>query len=303
MPRANGSEAGPVGQRKLVCNSSVQWADDATRPSRLVVVTGTASLAHQARVVRVLAFMAFKLKYADSALGYFWSLARPLALFGILYVVFGRALGLGTTEHYPVFLLLGVVLYTFFADATTSTMMSIVQHNSLLRKVAFERLIIPVSSSVTALINFGLNLLAVVFFVAWEGIVPRLDWLLLIPLFLELYVLALGVSLILATLFARFRDVGDIWEVAMRVFFYAFAIIFPLQLLPLWAQRAIVLNPFAQVMQDVRAVVLGGTDTVTVTDILGGAVGLLAPVAITIVLFVGGVVFFKREEHWFAEQV
>jgi ABC-2 type transport system permease protein len=112
----------------------------------------------------------------------------------------------------------------------------------------------------------------------------------------------LGVSLILATLFARFRDVGDIWEVAIRVFFYAFAIIFPLQLLPLWAQRAAVVNPFAQVMQDARAIVLGGAQTVTATDVLGGTVGLLAPVAITIVLFVGGVVFFKREEHWFAEQ-
>jgi ABC-2 type transport system permease protein len=285
----------------LVRNRSVQCADDVSRASPLVVMTG--SVAHQARVVRVLALTAFKLKYTDSALGYFWSLARPLALFGVLYVVFGRALGLGTTEHYPVFLLLGVVLYTFFSDATMTTMISIVEHNSLLRKVAFERLIIPVSSSVTALINFGLNLLAIVAFAAWEGIVPGLDWLLLIPLFLELYVFVLGVSLILATLFARLRDVGDIWEVALRVFFYAFAIIFPLQLLPLWAQRVIVLNPFAQVMQDVRAIVLGGTQTVTVTDVLGGALGLLAPLAIAILLFVGGIVFFKREEHWFAEQV
>lgn len=253
--------------------------------------------------MKVLALTAFKLKYADSALGYFWSLARPLALFGILYVVFGRALGLGTDEHYPLFLLLGVVLYTFFADATTRTMTSIVDHNSLLRKVAFERLIIPVSSSVTALINFGLNLLAIVIFVAWDGIVPGFDWLLLIPLFLELYVFVLGASLILATLFARLRDVGAIWEVLIRVFFYAFAIIFPLQLLPLWAQRAVIVNPFAQVMQDVRAIVLGSEETVTVTDVLGGALGMLAPLAITIALFVGGVVFFKRQEHWFAEQV
>lgn len=269
---------------------------DAGRPRR------SGDLAYHARIVKVLAGTAFKVKYADSVLGYFWSLARPLALFSILYVIFGRALGLGATnEHYPLFLLLGIALFTFFQDATTRTMTSIVDQSPLLRKIAFPRIIIPVSATVTALITFGLSLVAVAIFVAWSRIAPDLSWLLLVPLLLELYVFVLGVSLILATLFARFQDIGAIWEIAIRVFFYGFGIIFPLELLPGWAERLIALNPFTQVMQDVRAIVLPG-EIVTAADVLGGPIGRLAPIAIAAAIFVASIVFFKRHESWFAER-
>jgi ABC-2 type transport system permease protein len=256
-----------------------------------------------ARMIWVLAKTQFKLRYTDSALGYFWSLARPLALFAILYVIFGRALGLGTVEHYAVFLLLGVVLFTFFQEATSRTMSSIVDQNQLLRRLAFPRVIVPMSVSVTSLINFALNLAAVAAFVAWERIVPRVEWLLLVPLFLELYVFVIALSLILATLFARLQDVGAIWEVLTRVFFYASGVIFPLQLLPSWAELIVLLNPFTQVMQDVRAVILHDVDVVTASSVLGGIGGRLVPVVATAALALFGYAFFKRNESWFAEQV
>ena len=262
------------------------------------------ALAQQARIVRILARTAFKLRYADSILGYFWSLARPFALFLILYVVFGRALGLADTAFsYPIFLLLGIVLFTYFTDATIRGMSSIVDQNPLLRRLAFPRLIIPISASVTVLINFALSLVAAVIFIAWSKIVPRVEWLLLFPLFLELFFFSLGVALLLAPLNARFRDVGVIWELALRVFFYASAIIFPLQVLPAWAQKILVVIPFGQILQDVRAIVLDSPEILTVADVLGGPIAYAVPLMATALLVVGALAFFKRQESWFAEQV
>src|SRR5205809_3192561 len=162
-------------------------------------------LRHQARILRVIAAMEFKLKYADSALGYMWSLAKPMALFSVLYAVFGRffRLGVGFTG-YPLYLLVGIVLWTFFVDATTTTLTSIVARGSLLRKLAFPRLVIPLSTTLTASMTFLVNLVPVVLFLVWNELIPRVTWLLLIPLLLELYVFTLGVGLILATLFVRF---------------------------------------------------------------------------------------------------
>jgi ABC-2 type transport system permease protein len=256
----------------------------------------------QLRIVRILASTSFKLRYADSALGYFWTVARPLALFGILYVVFGRAIGIGVPEHYPLFLLIGIVLFTFFQEATTRTMSSIVDQSQLLRRVAFPRVIIPASVSLTALFTLGLNLVAVAVFLAFERLVPDASWVLTLPLLVELYVFVLGLSLALATLYARLRDVAAIWEVATRVFFYASGVIFPLQLLPGWAESLMLLNPFTQTMQDFRAVVLTDVDITTTSEAVGSWAAHLVPILIAFGTFAVGLFTFKRNEHWFAEQ-
>src|SRR3954454_3776127 len=99
---------------------------------------------HQIRILRVLAGVEYKLKYAESALGYVWSIAKPLAMFAVLYTVFGRFLGLNTGfEHYPLYLLIGLVVWIFFVDATGLAMTSLVSRASMLRKLSFPHLVIP----------------------------------------------------------------------------------------------------------------------------------------------------------------
>src|SRR3954469_13025645 len=135
-------------------------------------------LAYQLRVMRVVARLEFKLKYADSAFGYLWSLAKPMALFAVLYVVFGRFFKLGVGfEHYPIYLLIGIVLWTFFIDATTLTLTSIVARESLLRKLAFPRLVIPISVTLTAAITLAVNLIPIAIFMTWNRLAPRVEWL------------------------------------------------------------------------------------------------------------------------------
>ena len=263
----------------------------------------TGGLAYQARVLRVIAGTEFKLKYADSILGYLWSLLKPLSLFSVLYVVFGRFFDLtANIPHYPLYLLAGLVLWTFFQDATTVAMPSLVSQASLLRKMSFPRLLVPASATLTAALTFSVNLLALAAFVAWNRLVPSPEWLLLLPIFAELYLFTLGVSLVLSAMFVRFRDTGQLWELFVQLLFWSSPIIYPVEFLPSWAKSIAFLNPFVQLMQDARAVLLGSARVTGVEDVLGAA-GHAVPLSIAAATLVLGFLLFKREERWFAERL
>jgi ABC-2 type transport system permease protein len=269
--------------------------------------TLAARVRHQLRILHVIAGAEFKLKYSGSALGYIWSIVKPLMLFTMLYLVFGRVFKLGAISHYyPLSLLLGIVTYTFFNDATTLALSSLVARGSLLRKLSFPRIIVPASATLTAAITFAVNLVVIAAFVAWNRLVPRLEWLLVIPLLLELYVFTLAVALILATLFVRLRDVGQVWELVLQLFFYASPIIYPVGYLPLWARKIVFLNPFTQVLQDVRAIILSPDlkpNRITAVDAFGFGAARLLPLAIVLLLAAGAWALFRREEPYFAERV
>src|SRR3954462_3067072 len=161
----------------------------------------------QLRILRVIAGSEYKLKYAESALGYLWSIAKPLAMFAVLYTVFGRFFRLNVGfEHYPLYLLIGIVLWNFFVDATNLAMPSLVARASLLRKLAFPYLVIPFSVTISVGITLVVNLLVVGVFVGFNGLEPTASWLWLPLLLVELFVFTVAVGLILATAFVRLRD-------------------------------------------------------------------------------------------------
>jgi ABC-2 type transport system permease protein len=263
-------------------------------------------LMYYGRVLRTVAGVEFKLKYADSAMGYLWSLAKPLAYFGVLWLVFGHFLRIpgGRVENYPLYLLTGIVLYLFFIDAIGMTMTSIVDRGPMLRRIAMPPLVIPASVSLTAAMTFCVNVVAVLILIALNRITPQADWLLIAPLLAELYLFLLGVGLILATLFVRLRDVAQLWELTAQLFIFVAPIIYPISILPGWAQRVAFLNPFVQVLQDVRLVMLGAnTPGETVTHVLGGSGGRLLPICFALATFGVGLLVFRREAPRFAERV
>jgi ABC-2 type transport system permease protein len=221
----------------------------------------------------------------------------------MLYLVFGHLFRFnGGVGHYPIYLLLGLVLWTYFADATTLGMPSIVKRRELISTLAFPRLIIPFSVTVTSAITLCLNLCTIVVFIAANRLEPSVRWLLLPLLLLELVVTTLGVSLILSTLFVRFRDIGQIWELVLQVLFYASPIIYPITLLPHWLRLVAFVNPFVQIVQDARAIVVPSSASITAADAYGSSLGELLPIAVALALLVGGYMFFRREEPWFAER-
>ncbi|MBO0835407.1 MAG: ABC transporter permease [Actinobacteria bacterium] len=253
-------------------------------------------------MIRELAVTEFKLKYQGSVLGYVWSVVKPLLMFAVLYVVFTHIVRVGgSIPHYAQQLLLGIVLWTFFVDSTLVAMSSIVDRGELLRKVYFPRIVIPVSTSISALITLVLNFLVVLVFIFIARIPLRPSGLLLLPLLLELYVLGLGASLLLAALYVRFRDFKHIWEVLVQALFYATPIIYPLSLLPAGLGPLFALSPIAQIVEDARQALISPA-AVSSAQVLHWP-WLLVPYLIPVAVFLIGYRYFQSAAASFAEEV
>lgn len=253
-------------------------------------------------ILREMVSTDFKVRYQGSVLGYLWSLLKPLFLFAILYVVFTYIIPLGKDiEHYPVYLLIGIVLWNFFTETTMIGASSVVARGDLIRKISIPRYLVVIASSLSALINLGLSLIVVVVFALLNGIIPSASWLLLIPLIIELYIFALGVSFLLATLFVRFRDITYIWEIFLQAGFYATPIIYPLTKVPEALHKWFFLNPMTQIIQDARYVIATPTSTTLWTTIHSWVV--VVPFVIIVAFAICGGVYFKRRSKYFAEDI
>ena len=244
----------------------------------------------------------FKLRYQASFLGYLWTLLRPLALFSILYLVFVKLLKFGTgIPYYAIYLLFGIVIWGFFAEATGQGLGSLVARADLLRKISFPRYVVVLSVGVSSLISFGLAMLVIVLFMVLKQVPVRMSILWLPFLFVELAAFSLSLAFILSALFVRFRDMSYIWEVVLQAAFYATPILYPLSMINnVTFKRLLLLNPMAQVIQDARYCLI--TDvTETMTQVYGTPWARAIPVGITIVMVVASVWFFRRESPAFAE--
>ncbi len=249
----------------------------------------------------------FKLRYQGSFLGYIWSLLRPFALFIILYFVFAVVLGAGDDiPNYPVYLLLGIVLWNYFAEVTMGSVGSIVGRGDLMRKINFPRYVIVLAGSFSALINLLLNFVVIAGFMAVNHVDLR-PIALTLPIFIaELFVFSLAVAFFLSAAFVRFRDISYIWDVVMQAAFYATPILYPLSLVTEKASLAVskimLLNPVAQIIQDARMVLV--TDkTQTIQTLYGSHWIRLIPVGITLATAVIAATYFRKRSRYFAEDV
>lgn len=247
----------------------------------------------------------FKLRYQGSLVGHLWSILKPLMLFTVMYLVFVRFLRFDDgTPHYAVSLLMGMVTWTFFAESTSMGMTSIVARGDLLRKLNFSKEIIVFSSVSGAAINYAINLIVVFVFAFINGVKPSVGILIIFPLFIELVLLATGVALILSTLFVKYRDIGPIWEVVMQAGMYATPIIYSLKFILDRGQEKLaslmMLNPLAQIIQDLRAfIVYSGSQRGW--DLWGNKMFALIPYILPIVVFMIGMLVFRKHSKRFAE--
>lgn len=254
-------------------------------------------------LLRELVITDFKLRYQSSILGYVWSLLRPLALFIILYFVFVKFLRVGeSVEHFPVYLLFGIVIWNYFSEVTNNGVSAIVSRGDLLRKLNFPKYVIVLAGSFSALINLGLNLIVVTVFAIFND-VPLMGSLVWLPvLIVELFIIALSMAFLLSALFVKIRDVNYIWEVIMQGAFYATPILYPLSIIPEVAQKILILNPVAQIIQDIRYVAITH-DSATIGDIYGSEWARLIPLAIVGLITVVSVSYFRSQSKYFAEEV
>jgi ABC-2 type transport system permease protein len=251
----------------------------------------------------LIAVTEFKRSYLGTALGYVWSLARPLLLFGVLLIVFTQAFNLGNRVHeYPVLLLFNIVLFGFFQESTTMAVASIVSQESVVRKTQFPRLVIPLAVVATCLMNLAVNLVVVLVFMLVAGVTPVWTWL-LFPFVLALLVgFTTAVAATLAALHPRFRDTGILWSVAVTALFYATPVLYPLDIVSGTLARLLSLNPLAPIFELARKWVVdpGAPGPAAVA---GGAAWLLIPAALYLAVCGLAVWVFNREAPRIAEEL
>jgi ABC-2 type transport system permease protein len=269
----------------------------------------TSEWRHFLYVTRALTATEFKLRYFGSVLGYVWTLLRPLMLFGVLYLVFTHVVRFGgDIPHYPVVLLAGIVVYNFFGEATGAGLGSFVAHENLLRKVAFPRAAVPISVSLTSATNLGLGLVVVLGFALIDGVTPNLGWLGFLATVLAVVVLAIGLSMLLAVLFVRFRDLQPIWDVVLQLLFWGTPIIYTIDSvqghLSATVRELIMLNPLAVAIQQGRYWLIDSPSEVHSAGwAIGGNVRLLAPLAIYVAALALSYWVFRRGEGGLAEEL
>jgi ABC-2 type transport system permease protein len=255
-------------------------------------------------LTRELAVASFKLKYAGSVLGYIWSLVKPVMIFGMLYLVFAVFLLRGRTqpgENFPVQLLVGVVAWVFFSEATHGSLGAVVGNTGMIRKAYFPRWILVVASNLSSAMTLAVNMTLLLvlgltlhwFHIGWQS-------LLVIPLLLELYFFALGLGFLLATFFVYFRDLGHIWDIVLQFLFYASGIIFPIRLLPPNILRLLEMNPVGQIVQDMRRALV--TPAIPWSfQILGARIAV--PILVTCGCVIAGGLVFHRLSGRFGQRL
>lgn len=273
-------------------------------------MTGPAAISGDPRrfwhLALTLAFTDFKLRFFGSVLGYFWTLARPLMLFGVLYFVFSQIVPLGANvSFYPLILLSGVFLYSYFAEATSAAVQSVVDRENLVRKIHFPRMVIPLSVTLTASFNLLLNLVVVFFFMAVSGVEVRLTWLELPALLVLLVLFATGIAMLLSALFVSYRDVRPIWDVVAQALFYATPVIYPIEQVAARNEtlaQVAMCNPLAAIIQQFRYALID-PDAQSAGEALGGVEMLLIPGALLVGVFVLGLWVFNRMAPRIADEL
>jgi ABC-2 type transport system permease protein len=244
----------------------------------------------------------FRLTYFGSALGYLWSLMRPLMLFGVLYVVFSQIVKFGDDiVNYPVLLLLNVVCFNFFQEATGIAVTSVVQRESLVRKMHFPRLVIPLSVVLTAALNLAVNLVAVLGFILIYGVDVHWSWLLLPVGLIPLVVFALAVSMLLSSLYVRFRDVAPIWTVLSTALFYGTPVLYAVEKAE-DATQYLLYNPIAVILEQLRHWIIDPGSPGAV-EAIGGWGPFMIPVAVFVGTCALAAWVFHREAPRIAESL
>jgi ABC-2 type transport system permease protein len=271
-------------------------------PADAVAEPRRGALRRHANLTRELAVTQFKLKYTGSVLGYVWSLVKPLMFFAILYFVFTKLFHIDrNTPNFVFQLLVAIVLFTFFQETTSAAMNSIASNGGMIRKAYFPRAVLVVAATLSSLMTFAINMVLIAIIGGALGKLSLGWYSLLVPLFfVELYALVLGLSLLLSSLFVFYRDLGHIWEILVQLLIYGSAVIYPISLVPGHLQAWVLVNPVAQVIEDVRHALVT-PDVAWSVQIMGFA--YVAPFLIAATALGLGLFVFDRLTPRFAESL
>jgi ABC-2 type transport system permease protein len=251
----------------------------------------------------VLAATGLKARYFGSFLGYLWSLVRPLALFGVLYFVFTEIVAFGgPVKDYPLKLLLGLFIATYFIDVSSKALTSLVDESSVLRAISFPRAAIPLSVALMEGFHLALNVAVVLAAVMVSGIAPTVAWLELLPLLALLIVFSIAVSFPLSLLYVSYRDMDPIWAVLSQVLFWGSPLVYVIESVPDGIQEFLMMNPLAVVITELRHALIDPSAP-SAAEAAGGAAMLLIPLGLTVSLLAAGLAYYRRSSAQIPERL
>ena len=247
-------------------------------------------------LVYFLAWRDIKVRYRQTVLGIAWAVLQPVLLMLVFTGIFSRLARVPSEGvPYPLFAFTALVPWTLFSTALAQSSASVVASQNLIRKVYFPRLAIPVSTMLSALVDFGLALVVLLAMVAWYGVplTSRVLWL--PPLILLALAAALGIGLWLSALNVQYRDVQYVIPFLTQLWLFATPIAYPSSLVHAPWRDVLALNPLAGVVEGFRWALLGTGRAP------GGMIAISA--AATLLILGGGVLYFLRVERTFADVV
>jgi ABC-type polysaccharide/polyol phosphate transport system ATPase subunit/ABC-type polysaccharide/polyol phosphate export permease len=244
----------------------------------------------------------FKLRYLDSAIGYVWALAQPLLWFAVLYLVWTEIFHVSSDiPNFKLGLLVAIALFTFFTESTGHALGSLVGKGSMLRKIPFPAIALPISSVITSCFVYALALVIVFGFILASGITPTWQWLEMVPLLALLFTFAVGMSLVLSWLYVGIRDIEQVWQVVCRLLFFLTPVFYPIQLVPETLRDLLMLNPLAVVCVQARHALVAPTGP-SATDAAGLA-PVLGSLVVTGAVLALGLWLYRERSGRLAERI
>lgn len=232
----------------------------------------------------------FKLKYRRSALGVAWSVLNPLLMMVVLSAVFSFMFRFNI-EHFPLYLILGQILFNFMSAATASGMTSIIDAAPLIKKIRINKMVFPLEKVVFELVNFSISLIAVVMVMAYFQIAPTSNILFLPLLLIYMILFCTGLALLLSSLAVFFRDVIHLWGVVLIAWTYSTPLFYPVEMLDEWMQQVMRFNPMYHYVTYFREIVLWGTTPSLASNLLCLGMALA-------MLLLGVLVFRKNQKKF-----
>lgn len=243
----------------------------------------------------------FRLRYVDAVFGYFWALVQPLLSFGIIFLFLREILKFGgDIPNFAPMLMINIMLFQCFQQTTTRGMRSLSTREALVRKMRFPRIVIPLSTSLTAAISLALNLAVGSVLLLAFGLTPEPGWLALPLAAAVLVTFSTGLALTLSAAFVRLPDVAQLWSVIARVAFYGTPILYVIEFVPASFRSIVLLNPLTPIFVQLRKAIFDPAAP-SMVEAAGSVPEALAPVALGVGICMFSVWYFVREAPSVAE--
>lgn len=264
------------------------------RPSGGALSSKLFDLWRYRELLLILAWRDIKVLYKQSFIGILWVVLRPLMSMAILSFIFGKVVNLPSGGiPYPVFVLLGLLPWTYFSSSLSASTTSILSSANLVSKVYFPRILIPIAANLATLVDFSISFVIVILMLIIYGI-PVSAWLLLTPLMVVLlFIASVGPGMLLGALNVRYRDVGQTFPFILQIWMFLTPVIYPMEFLPQDYRMFLYLNPMVGPIETFRAL--------AIADAHVNVTGLFISLASAVVMMMVGYFYFRKVEKTFAD--